>query len=191
MAIPPRVSMETWKHLRAILLLPFMAAVVIPGIILWLTEPDTLGLWQSAPATRVALPVLGGVLLCLGLVLMVATICLFVTVGQGTLAPWNPPQRLVVRGVYRHVRNPMIAGVFFVLLGEAVLAASVPILGWFAAFVVVNAVYIPLAEEPGLVKRFGDEYLTYKRNVPRWIPRLRPWDGGKSAAPDEKTDKTN
>jgi protein-S-isoprenylcysteine O-methyltransferase Ste14 len=106
---------------------------------------------------------------------MVVTIRLFVKVGQGTLAPWNPPQRLVVRGVYRHVRNPMSAGVFFILLREAVLAASFPILGWFAVFVVVNAVYIPLAEEPGLVKRFGSDYLTYTQNVPRWIPRLRPW----------------
>jgi protein-S-isoprenylcysteine O-methyltransferase Ste14 len=169
--------MGTWRHLRAILLLPFMVAVVIPGIVLWLTGPDTLGLWQSVPATRVVLPVLGGALLCLGLVLVVATIRLFVTVGQGTLAPWNPPQRLVVRGVYRHVRNPMIAGVFFLLLGEAVLAASLPILGWFALAVIVNAVYIPLSEEPGLVKRFGADYLAYKQNVPRWIPRLRPWEG--------------
>jgi protein-S-isoprenylcysteine O-methyltransferase Ste14 len=168
--------METWKHLRAILLLPFMVTVVIPGVMLWLTGLDTLGLWQSAPATRVALPVLGSALLCLGLVLMVATIRLFVTVGQGTLAPWNPTQRLVVQGVYRHVRNPMIAGVFSVLWGEAVLAASVPLCCWFAVFVVVNAVYIPLAEEPGLVKRFGGDYLTYQQNVPRWLPRLRPWE---------------
>jgi protein-S-isoprenylcysteine O-methyltransferase Ste14 len=69
----------------------------------------------------------------------------------------------------------MIAGVFFVLLGEAVLAASLPILGWFAVFVVVNAVDIPLAEEPGLVKRFGADYLNDKQNVPRWVPRLRRW----------------
>jgi protein-S-isoprenylcysteine O-methyltransferase Ste14 len=182
--------METWKHLRAVLLLPVVVTVVIPGTILWLAGPDTLGLWQSVLATRVVLPALGGALLCLGLVLMVATIRLFVTVGKGTLAPWNPTQRLVVQGVYRHVRNPMIAGVFFVLLGEAVLAASLPLLGWFAAFVAVNAVYIPLAEEPGLVKRFGSDYLAYKRNVPRWVPRLRPWEGGKAAATDETTGKT-
>jgi protein-S-isoprenylcysteine O-methyltransferase Ste14 len=167
--------METWKHLRAILLLPFMAAVVVPGVLLWLTGPDTLGLWQSAPATRVGLPVLGGALLGLGLVLMVATIRLFVTVGKGTLAPWNPTQRLVVQGIYRHVRNPMIAGVFFVLLGAAILAASLPLFIWFIVFVVANVVYIPLAEEPGLVKRFGSDYLTYTQNVPRWIPRLTPW----------------
>src|SRR5262245_27213914 len=169
--------MPALLHCRAILLLPFMVTVVVPATILFLTGPDTFDLWQSYPATRVAFPVLGGVCICLGLVLMVATIRLFVTVGKGTLAPWNPTQRLVVQGVYRHVRNPMIAGVFFVLLGEAVLAASLPLLVWFLVFVLANAIYIPLAEEPGLVKRFGDDYLAYKRNVPRWVPRLRPWEG--------------
>ena len=166
--------METWKYLRAVRL-PVTGAVVIPGVILWLTGPDTLGLWRSAPAACVGLAVLGGVPACLGLVLMVATIRLFVTVGQGAPAPWNPPQRLVVRGVYRYVRNPMIAGVHFLLLGEAVLAASLPLLGFFALVLIVNAVYIPLSEEPGLAKRFGEEYEVYRRNVPRWIPRWRPW----------------
>src|SRR5262245_41144210 len=108
--------METWKHLRAILLLPSMVMVVIRGRILGPAGPCTLGLWESGLATRVVLPVVGGALICLGLVPIVATIRLFVTVGQGTRAPWNPPQRLVVRDVYRHVRNPMIAGVFLSFL---------------------------------------------------------------------------
>ncbi len=111
-------TIQAWKHLRAVLL-PCVGTVVIPGVILWLTGPDTLGLWQSAPAMGLGLPVLGRALVCLGLVLMVATIRLFVTVGKGAPAPWNPPPRLVVRGVYRHVRNPMISGVLFVVLGEA------------------------------------------------------------------------
>jgi len=59
--------MSALRHFRAILLLPFMVAVVVPGVLLWLTRPDTLGLWQSVPATRVGLPVLGGALVCLGL----------------------------------------------------------------------------------------------------------------------------
>ncbi len=167
------------KHLRAILMLPFMVTVVIPGAILSLTGPDTLGFWKSVPATRVALPVFGGALICLGIGLMVATVRLFATVGHGTLAPWDPTRRLVVQGIYRHVRNPMISGVFAILLGEALLAASLPILCWFAIFATGNAVFIPLAEEPGLVKRFGEDYLTYKRNVPRWIPRMTPWDPAK------------
>jgi protein-S-isoprenylcysteine O-methyltransferase Ste14 len=104
---------------------------------------------------------------------MVATIRLFVMVGKGTLAPWNPTQKLVVQGVYRHVRNPMISGVMFILLDEVFLAASLPLLIWFLIFVVANVVYIPLAEEPGLAKRFGEDYLTYKQNVPRWMPRVR------------------
>ncbi len=174
--------MEAWKHLRAILLLPGVVTVVIPGTILFLTGVDTLDLWQSYPATRVGLPFVGGVLICLGLVLLVATIRLFMMVGKGTLAPWNPTQRLVVQGVYRRVRNPMISGVFFVLLGEAVLAASLPLLVWFMLFVIGNAIYIPMAEEPGLVERFGDDYLAYKQNVPRWIPRLTPWHDKADAA---------
>jgi hypothetical protein len=64
-----------------------MAAVVMPGFILWLTGPDTLGFWQSVPATRVGLPILGGALIYAGALLMVATTRLLVTAGQGSLAP--------------------------------------------------------------------------------------------------------
>jgi protein-S-isoprenylcysteine O-methyltransferase Ste14 len=159
-----------------------MVLLVIPGTILWRAGTDSLGLWQSVPLTRVVLPIIGILCVCLGLLLMIATIRLFVTVGKGTLAPWEPPQRLEVRGVYRHVRNPMISGVLFVLLGEAVLTASLPLFGWFLIFALINAIYIPLLEEPGLVLRFGDEYRTYKRNVPRWIPRLSSWE---SRLPDQ------
>ena len=166
-----------WSHLRAIILLPGMVMVVIPGLILWRTGTDSFGLWQSCPASRVILPVIGGICICLGLLLMVATIRLFVTVGKGTLAPWEPPQRLVVQGIYRHVRNPMMSGALSVLLGEALLTASLPLFCWFLVAGVVYALYIPLSEEPGLVKRFGEDYLTYKRNVPRWVLRWTPWDG--------------
>jgi protein-S-isoprenylcysteine O-methyltransferase Ste14 len=168
--------MEAWRHLRAIILLPGMVTLAIPGIILWRTRMDSWGLWQSVPATRIILPVVGAICICLGLVLMITTIRLFVTVGKGTLAPWEPPQRLVVQGVYRYVRNPMISGVLFVLLGESALTASVPLLRWFLTFAVINAIYIPLMEEPMLVRRFGEDYLVYKRNVPRWIPRWKPWE---------------
>jgi protein-S-isoprenylcysteine O-methyltransferase Ste14 len=121
--------------------------------------------------------VLGGILDFFGLVLMFATIRLFGTVGKGTLAPWNPTQRLVVQGIYRHVRNPMMSGVFFILLGDSFVAPSFPLFCWFLIFVAVNGIYLPSFEEPGLVKRVGDEYLAYKRTVPRWILRVRGWDG--------------
>jgi protein-S-isoprenylcysteine O-methyltransferase Ste14 len=173
-----RLTMEAWKHLRAIILLPGMVTLVIPGTILWLGGMDSFHLWRSVPALKVMLSIIGVTCISLGLLLMIATIRLFVKVGKGTLAPWEPPQRLVVQGVYRHVRNPMISGVLFVLLGESIITASLPLFLWFVIFEIVNALYIPLSEEPGLIKRFGDEYLTYKRNVPRWVPRLTPWEGG-------------
>ena len=69
----------------------------------------------------------------------------------------------------------MISGVLAILFGEAVLAASLPIACWFLIFLTVNAIYIPLFEEPGLLKRFGEDYEEYRRNVPRWIPRLKAW----------------
>lgn len=154
------------KQLRAILLLPGTVTVVIPATILYFT-----GISQSWNI------VAGIVFILLGLILMAKTIRLFITVGQGTLAPWNPTQRLVVRGVYRYVRNPMITGVWCILLGESVIFGSPWLLGWFGIFAAVNMIYIPLVEEPGLVKRFGDDYRLYKQNVPRWIPRLKPWEG--------------
>jgi protein-S-isoprenylcysteine O-methyltransferase Ste14 len=167
--------MPSWKHLRTILLLPGMVTLAVPGTIVWLTGTDTLGIWRSIQASRVVLPILGGAFLGSGFVLAVSTIRLFLAVGEGTIAPWDPPQRLVVRGIYRHVRNPMITGLCLVLLGEALLAASLPLLGLFVLGVIINVIYIPLSEEPGLARRFGDDYLAYKRNVPRWIPRLKPW----------------
>jgi protein-S-isoprenylcysteine O-methyltransferase Ste14 len=109
------------------------------------------------------------------LVLVVTTVRLFILIGKGTLAPWDPTQKLVVVGVYRHVRNPMISGVTAILLGEAITLGSVGLLIFCALFLATNMIYIPLSEEPGLIQRFGDDYRTYQQNVPRWIPRLTPW----------------
>jgi protein-S-isoprenylcysteine O-methyltransferase Ste14 len=167
-----------WKHLQAIILLPGVVTLVVPSAILWRGGIDTLGLWESVRASRLVLPVIGGICLCLGISLIVATIRLFVTVGKGTLAPWEPPQRVVVQGVYRHVRNPMISGVILVLFGESMITASLPLFWWFVVASLINAIYIPLSEEPVLAKRFAEAYLDYKRNVPRWVPRLTPWNGG-------------
>jgi protein-S-isoprenylcysteine O-methyltransferase Ste14 len=163
------------RHLRAILLLPGMVTLVVPALVVRATGFAPL----SWPRTVAALVLVG-----IGLSLMVRTIRLFATVGQGTLAPWDPTAHLVVRDVYRHVRNPMISGVLFILLGEATFFDSRPLLVWFGLFFLANAIYFPLVEEPGLVRRFGAEYERYRANVPRWIPRLAPWeDGGEPKKP--------
>jgi protein-S-isoprenylcysteine O-methyltransferase Ste14 len=71
----------------------------------------------------------------------------------------------------------MISGVVLVLFGEALLLLSRPHLLWALTFLGINAVYIPLLEEPLLEQRFGADYREYCRNVPRLLPRLRPWVG--------------
>ncbi|MBI4965170.1 MAG: isoprenylcysteine carboxylmethyltransferase family protein [Desulfomonile tiedjei] len=166
--------MSILNHIQAIVLLPMLAIVVVPGIILFRTRAWTSA-WQSSFTLSFILPFIGLVLIGLGLILMVKTITLFAQVGKGTLAPWAPPDKLVVRGIYRHVRNPMITGVFSVLIGEALTVGSIPLFGWFLVFVLINVVYIPVFEEPGLESRFGRDYARYKENVRRWIPRLEPW----------------
>ena len=157
--------MTTLRQARAVLLLPFVVTIVVPAVIVWWS--GRVSLWSGSIA--------GVVLLAVGLVLVGWTIRLFSTVGEGTLAPWDPTTRLVVRGPYRHVRNPMISGIAFVLAGEVLLLESKALALWFATVVAVNAVYIPLVEEPGLRRRFGAEYDAYVRNVPRWLPRPRAW----------------
>ncbi|NDJ54000.1 MAG: isoprenylcysteine carboxylmethyltransferase family protein [Chloroflexi bacterium] len=167
------------KHLRSILLLPLTVTVIVPTILMMFSRQVNIG-WGWGIMGLV--PVLLGVLLIgLGLILLTATIRLFMQYGQGTLAPWDPTEQLVVHGIYRYVRNPMISGVLTILLGEAVLFGSWWVFGWFVLFGVGNLIYIPLIEEPHTAQRFGPAYETYKAQVPAWIPRLTAWEGDKGS----------
>lgn len=161
------------RHLLAIAILPFTVAVLIP---LALARRNGITLAVGSTVSQVALQAAGLVVLCVGLLLFIASLRRFVTEGRGTLAPWDPPRRLVVRGPYRYVRNPMISGVIMVLFGESLVLLSRAHVTWALIFLGINAVYIPLLEEPFLVQRFGSEYREYCRHVPRLLPRLRPWD---------------
>ena len=161
------------RMIKTVLILPGTAVVIVPGFLRWLSEgpavagvPSDPGLWQFGA---------GWGALGLGVGMGVWTARLFVSIGKGTPAPWDPPEKLVVKGLYRHVRNPMITAVLFFLLGEALLLQSWPIGGWGLFFFAANTVYFPLHEEKGLEKRFGEDYRIYKANVPRWLPRLTPW----------------
>jgi protein-S-isoprenylcysteine O-methyltransferase Ste14 len=73
------------------------------------------------------------------------------------------------------MRNPMITGVVIVLIGEAFLYQSEQVLFWAGIFLIINHLYFIFKEEPDLSKRFGEEYITYKRAVPRWLPRFKPY----------------
>lgn len=93
--------------------------------------------------------------------------------------PWDPTRKLIVAGLYQHVRNPMILSILILQIGEALLFNSWGMGILAALFFVINTVYFIASEEPGLEKRFGKEYVEYKKNVPRWIPRIKPWRPGK------------
>ena len=161
------------RWLLTIAILPGTGLVLIPlGILRAASGPgDPI---EVAPIDSPWLWI--GVVLCgLGLSLATWSGSLFARFGEGTAAPWDPPRRFVVRGPYRHVRNPMILGAISLLLSEAALFRSWPLAVWAAVFFAANAVYFPRSEEPALARRFGESYRTYSRHVRRWIPRLRPW----------------
>jgi protein-S-isoprenylcysteine O-methyltransferase Ste14 len=128
--------------------------------------------WQGAV---VASAVAGGAFYLAGISMLVVTTGLFAR-HHGSLAPWNPPTEMVVVGPYRHCRNPMISGIYAMLFGEAVALRSPWIAAWFAAFVIGMTSHIVFQEEPLLRGRFGEPYDRYRRSVPRWLPRLTPYD---------------
>jgi protein-S-isoprenylcysteine O-methyltransferase Ste14 len=161
------------RQLKAIGILPGLGVIGVPALILALTDFE-IG-WGLDGALQALPVILGAMLIAAGLALMYRTISLFAREGEGTLAPWDPTQKLVVRGPYRFVRNPMIVGVLAVVLGEAAIFGSPALTAWAALFFATNAVWFPLVEEPGLIQRFGDDYQEYRRHVPRWIPRRTPW----------------
>jgi len=164
------------RHLLAILLLPFMVVVVIPR---WLLRDWALSdtHWAVQTPAELVARVAGAAIFLGGFALFTWCVTLFGRVGDGTLAPWDPTRRLVAVGPYRYVRNPMITGVVTMLIGEAVLRGSRVLTLWAATFVVFNYVLFLIFEEPDLERRFGEDYRRYKSNVPRWIPRRRPWNG--------------
>jgi len=164
------------RQLLSIILLPGMVTIVFPAFIIWQTRQIHIG-WGLPSPWNIASILSGLFVLCAGVILLFQTISLFITAGKGTLAPWDPTQKLVFLGPYRYVRNPMISGVLAILLSEAIITGSVALLVYFLFATVLNMIYMPLSEEPGLLRRFGAEYATYLQHVPRWIPRLKPWDG--------------
>ncbi len=162
------------NQIISILILPFNVIITIPLILLFL-EAGISPKLVLADSGAILLLLVGITMILIGILLLVITMNLFISIGKGTLAPWKPTQELVVQGPYQYVRNPMISGVLFILLGEVILFSSTYILGWLIVFFLINNIYFVLLEEPGLSKRFGVEYEAYKKNVPKWLPRLTPW----------------
>ena len=150
------------------IVVPGTVTVLIPYLIVSGGRATVIEHW-GAPEYLSLVPIV------VGAVILLRCIWDFTVVGRGTLAPIDPPTELVVRGLYRYVRNPMYLGVLILLLGETALFESVALLEYTAGWFVVVYLVVVLYEEPALRSRFGEPYNRYCRSVRRWLPG-RPFD---------------
>jgi protein-S-isoprenylcysteine O-methyltransferase Ste14 len=151
-----------------IVLRSFISVVLLPGVVAVLIPWLIVG----PPASPTGVMWIGVFPLAFGLALFAWCVTIFASRGRGTLAPWDPPRRLVAIGPYRRVRNPMYLAVGSVVLGEAILFGSAALAIYFALLALIWHAFVVLWEEPSLERTFGDEYRTYRGSVPRWLPRL-------------------
>ena len=146
-----------------LLVAPGVTAGLIPW---WVTR------WDSHDAPLL-LRLAGAALVISGVAVLVGAFARFVVEGLGTPAPPAAPERLVVGGLYRYVRNPMYLAVAATIVGQALILARPGLLLYAAAFLAVVAAFVRWYEEPTLAARFGQEYDEYRRAVPSWVPQRR------------------
>jgi protein-S-isoprenylcysteine O-methyltransferase Ste14 len=149
--------------------------VVVPGVVAGLV-PWALTGWRTGSVTR-ALQLVGVILVAGGLIVLIDAFVRFVVEGVGTPAPVAPTERLVVGGLYRHVRNPMYLAVASMIVGQALVLGRPGLLVYAVVFCVTVAAFVHAYEEPTLAARYGEQYEAYRQAVPAWRPRLRPWIG--------------
>jgi len=148
------------RALAAFLLLPGTFAGVIPALIV--SNDGSRGNGFSV----------GWIPLAFGVAILLWCVRDFYVAGKGTLAPWDPPKRLVVVGLYRFVRNPMYVGLMLLLLGWALVAGSPWLASYVAVFAIAFHLRVILYEEPRLKRQFPEDWAAYANAVPRWLPRL-------------------
>ncbi|MBV6441536.1 MAG: hypothetical protein EPGJADBJ_03222 [Saprospiraceae bacterium] len=146
------------KNLLFTLLIPGTVGVYLP---LWLgRRSDGLHGWW----TWLGLPLIG-----LGLTILLICIWDFMTKGEGTPFPLDPPKKLVTAQLYSYSRNPMYLGIMTMLAGWSVWYASIPVIAYSMAIVLIFNLFVRIIEEPLLEKQFGQAYEEYCRKVPRWL----------------------
>ena len=149
---------------------------IAPGVVAgavpwWLTRWQVRGPLAHWAPVRVA----GLILLAVGAIVLVQAFARFVAEGLGTPAPVAPTERLVVGGLYRFVRNPMYLAVVAAITGQGLALGQFVLLGYAAVVWVTVASFVRCYEEPTLARQFGAQYQAYRRAVPAWRPRIRPW----------------
>jgi len=145
--------------------------LIAPGVVAGLV-PWWLTGWRAGAAYPAPVQITGAVLAAAGTAALLAAFAQFAFQGRGTPAPPAPTEQLVVRGLYRYVRNPMYLAVLAVIAGQALLLSRPVLLGYAAAVAAAFVTFVYGYEQPTLARRYGAEYLAYKRAVPGWWPRV-------------------
>jgi protein-S-isoprenylcysteine O-methyltransferase Ste14 len=147
---------------------PSSVAGLVPW---WITRWEFRPPFFDLDATRAV----GILLIVAGLPGLVDSFARFALQGLGTPAPIAPTQNLVVTGLYRYVRNPIYVALVAVILGQSLLFGDWRLFLYGALVFVAFHIFVLAYEEPTLRESYGAEYETYRANVPRWLPRLTPW----------------
>jgi protein-S-isoprenylcysteine O-methyltransferase Ste14 len=148
-------------------------AALFIGLVL-IYGPDRLLSWSGMvrPAAIDVQQVTGMAIAAAGAAVALWCIFTFAFIGRGTPAPFDPPRRLVIRGPYRFVRNPMYIGAGLALAGAALFYESLPLLVYTGLFFLATHLFVIGYEEPTLRRTFGQEYEAYCNRVGRWWPSL-------------------
>ena len=168
MTLPGRRWSSVWLAVRSI-----AWAMLLPGFFAGFVPWSFFGLAHVRLDPLDPLHLLGLGSIGLGGALLVTCIWEFARSGRGTLAPLDPPSQLVVRGLYRYVRNPMYLSVTTIVLGELLLTRSLALLTYWAIWFAAVNLFVIGYEEPTLRRRFGASYVRYSQTVGRWIPTFR------------------
>lgn len=155
------VSGQSIRSILWFLLIPLPVTYGIPTVIALFSTSEALD--------SVAINSIGAIVTMAGTGGLFWCLVEFVKRGHGTPAPYEPPTNLVVSGLYRYTRNPMYASVLTIVIGEALWWANWVVLGYAALLWIGFQAWIMLYEEPGLRRRFGEQYLAYCATVPRWF----------------------
>jgi len=156
---------SAWLALRSLLW-----TILLPGVFAGYVPWRFFGLGRTQFDLTSPTQLLGLVCIGVGVALLAACIFEFARSGRVTLSPVDAPRHLVVRGLYRYVRNPMYLSVTMIILGEAFMVHSVALVGYWAIWFVCANLFVIVYEEPTLRRTFGDEYEAYFKRVSRWLP---------------------
>lgn len=157
--------MSTWR-IASSFLGPFIVLVLVPVLI--------HSFWEPMFFSNTFSLIMGTLLMLTGLAFLAWSNVLFVVYGEGTLAFWDAPKKLVVLGPYRYVRNPMQIGMITSLWGLSLVFNSFALLYWSLIYWGFIQFWLLYKEEKDLTTRFGEVYTRYKQEVPRWIPLEKP-----------------